>query len=66
MKALSSLLALAAIVSIIFISANLFLQGKELLSYTLIIVWISSLILWVKYASSLISRTALTGKAAKA
>lgn len=59
MKAVTTLFALAAIVFMVILSANLFLKDEFILSYSLIIVWISSTILLVKYAASLFSGKAL-------
>ena len=59
MKAVTTLFALAAIVFLVILSANLFLKDEFILSYSLIIVWISSTILLVKYAAPLFSGKAL-------
>lgn len=54
MKTITSVLALAAIAYIIFLSGSLFLQGDTVSSCMLIILWIGSLIVWVKYAAPLV------------
>lgn len=59
MKAVTTLLGFAAIVFMVILSANLFLKDELILSYSLIIVWISSTILLVKYAAPLFSGKAL-------
>lgn len=63
MKTITSVLALAAIAYIIFLSGSLFLQGAMVTSCALIIVWIASLIVWVKYAASLVKVAAKNAKA---
>jgi hypothetical protein len=54
MKKFTTVLALAVIAFIIFLSGNLFLQGALFSSCTLMVIWIASLIVWVKYAASLV------------
>jgi hypothetical protein len=66
MKALSTLLTLAAIVFLVILSANLFLREQFFLASTLIIVWIGSTILWVKLAASAFSSFSISGRAQKA
>jgi hypothetical protein len=66
MKAFSTLLTLAAIVTLVILSADLFLKEQYLLSSSLIIVWIVSTILWVKFAANLFSSFAFFGKAQQA
>ena len=66
MKALSTLLALAAIVYTVILSANLFVKEEYLVSSSLIIVWIGSIILWVKLAAPILTRSVLFIKSRKA
>ena len=66
MKALFTLLTLAAIVSMVILSADLFLREQFFLSSTLIIVWIASTILWVKLAANAFSGFSIFGKAQNA
>jgi len=65
MKALSTLVSLAAIIFLVVVSADLFLKDQFALSYSLMIVWIASIILWVKFAARVWDST-LFGKAGKA
>jgi hypothetical protein len=66
MKALSTLLTLAAIIFLVILSADLFLREQFFLSSSLIIVWIGSTILWVKLAANVFSSYSISGKAQKA
>jgi hypothetical protein len=66
MKALSTLLTLAAIIVLVILSADLFLREQFFLSSSLIIVWIGSIILWVKFAIPVFNGISLFGKAQKA
>jgi hypothetical protein len=66
MKALSTLLTLAAIVFMVILSADLFLREQFFLSSSLIIVWIASTILWVKLAANVFTGFPIFSKAQKA
>jgi hypothetical protein len=66
MKALSTLFSLVAIIALVILSANLFLKEQYFLSSSLIIVWIGSTILWVKFAASVFNGFAFFGKSSQA
>ena len=66
MKALTAVFALLAIIVLVVISADLFTREQFTLCYGIMIVWISSIILWVKFAAPIVSNLILSTKVSKA